>query len=79
MIGTSTALAAAAAGAPAPAEPAPGKARSRGLDFGHERRRVTDSLLLLNAVCCMLQWLTKGLLTAWGAKVGHACIPLPVN
>ncbi|KAG1676085.1 hypothetical protein FOA52_014951 [Chlamydomonas sp. UWO 241] len=43
--------------------------RTGALQFGDERRRVTDSLLVINAVCMMLQWLSKGLLTFWGAKV----------
>ncbi len=38
-------------------------------EFGNEKRRATDVLLVLNAACLMLQWLSKGMLTFWGAKV----------
>ena len=39
------------------------------LDFGHEKRRATDTLLVLNCAVWMLQLLSKGMLTFWGAKV----------
>jgi len=38
-------------------------------EFGAPQRRVTDSLLVLNAVMFAAQLLTKQGLTAWGAKV----------
>ncbi len=38
-------------------------------EFGGPQRRVTDSLLVLNAVMFAAQLLTKQGLTAWGAKV----------
>lgn len=47
--------------------------RRRGLvEFGDERRRVTDTILVMNAACMAMQWLSRGLLTFWGAKVGVA-------
>eukprot|EP00197_Chlamydomonas_leiostraca_P007864 CAMPEP_0202860592 /NCGR_PEP_ID=MMETSP1391-20130828/2243_1 /ASSEMBLY_ACC=CAM_ASM_000867 /TAXON_ID=1034604 /ORGANISM="Chlamydomonas leiostraca, Strain SAG 11-49" /LENGTH=299 /DNA_ID=CAMNT_0049539791 /DNA_START=224 /DNA_END=1123 /DNA_ORIENTATION=- len=38
-------------------------------DFGHPARKGTDMLLVLNAACFVLQWLSKDVLTYWGAKV----------
>ncbi len=38
-------------------------------DFGHEKRRATDTFLLLNCAAFVLQWLSQDLLTFWGAKV----------
>ena len=40
-------------------------------DFGAPQRRVTDSLLIFNAVMFAAQLLTKQGLTAAGAKVSH--------
>jgi hypothetical protein len=37
-------------------------------DFGHEKRRVTDGLMLLNAAVFLMQWLSQDALTYWGAK-----------
>jgi hypothetical protein len=34
-----------------------------------EMRRVTDIMLLLNCTCFALQWLSRDMLTLWGAKV----------
>lgn len=47
-----------------------GGRRRSSLDFGDERRRATDTLLVLNCFVWMLQLLSKGALTFWGAKVG---------
>ena len=43
----------------------------RGSDraFWNPSRRATDLLLLLNAACFLLQWLSKGALTYWGCKI----------
>ena len=41
-------------------------------EFGAPQRRVTDSLLIFNAVMFAAQLLTKQGLTAAGAKVRHA-------
>lgn len=50
--------------------PASQRARGTGpIEFGHPLRRTTDIILVLNAVCMMLQWLSRGALTFWGAKV----------
>lgn len=38
-------------------------------EFGSARRRVTDSLLVFNAVMFAAQLITKQGLTVWGAKV----------
>jgi len=38
-----------------------------------EKRRVTDVMLLLNCTCFALQWLSKDMLTLWGAKVCCRC------
>jgi hypothetical protein len=38
-------------------------------EFGHEARRATDTLLLLNALMFIVQWMSKDVVTFWGAKV----------
>ena len=40
-------------------------------EFGDERRRATDVLILMNVVVFALQLLSKDVLTLWGCKVKH--------
>jgi membrane associated rhomboid family serine protease len=40
-------------------------------DFWDPSRRATDVLLLLNAACFLLQWLSRGALTYWGCKMNN--------
>ena len=42
-----------------------------------EKRFATDVLLLLNMVCFSLQWLSRDMLTLWGAKVSCRRLLLP--
>lgn len=44
-------------------------------DWGHEARKGTDTLILMNAACFVLQWLSKDVLTLWGAKVRTDEVP----
>ncbi|GAX75962.1 hypothetical protein CEUSTIGMA_g3405.t1 [Chlamydomonas eustigma] len=75
--GTSALLAGVAAAPSPPDEPSNKSVRtpvggskpSTGIEFGDKRRRATDTLLIFNCACLMLQWLSKGVLTFWGAKV----------
>jgi len=49
--------------------------RRASLDFGDERRRATNTLLVLNCLFHVLQLLSKGLLTFWGAKASDQINP----
>ena len=50
-------------------------AEGKKVTWGHPARRVTDCLLLVNAVMFATQLLSKGRITAWGMKAQLCSIP----